>query len=104
MKVSRKQLKNIIKENLFDDISSFASSTYDSVFGSDSYEEGDIIEDYDDWGIYKEENGKWLYKKKGEEDKPWRRLPAAAAANLNKNTSQTQKKKMKNLQKAHQMI
>ena len=69
---------------MFDDISSYASSTYDSIFGSDSYEEGDIIEDYDDWGIYKEENGKWLYKKKGEEDKPWRRLPAAAAANLNK--------------------
>ena len=84
MKISRRQLKNLIKENLFDDISDFASSTYDSVFGDDSYEEGDIIEDYDDWGIYKEENGKWLYKKKGEEDKPWRRLPASAAANLNK--------------------
>ena len=84
MKISKKQLENLIKENLFDDISDFASSTYDNVFGGDSYEEGDIIEDYDDWGIYKEEKGKWLYKKKGEEDKPWRRLPAAAAANLNK--------------------
>ena len=84
MKITKRQLRQIITEGILDDMSDFASSTYDSVFGDAEYKPGDVIEDYDDWGIYKEEGGKWLYKKKGEEDKPWRRLTAAGAANLNK--------------------
>jgi len=91
MKITKRQLRKIINENIFDDAYKFASDTYkfasdtyDSYFGSseEGYKPGDIIEDFDDWGIYKEEGGRWLYKKKDKLDGPWQRLPAAGAANL----------------------
>lgn len=72
MKISKKQLKKIITESLFDD-------AYEYMFGNDivTTSESDPYE-------YKEQDESWVFRKKGEDDSAWKTVNSAGAKALNR--------------------
>jgi len=79
VKISKKQLKKIITESLFDDAADYVSSMFSS-----GYTPGDIVstDDVDPYE-YKEQREKWVYRKKDSSD-TWRKVNKKGAYNLNK--------------------
>ena len=79
MKISKRQLKKIITESLFDDAIDYVSS----MFGDD-YAPGDVVSTgSEDPFEYKEQRGKWVYRKKDSND-GWGRVNRQGSDNLNK--------------------
>ena len=79
MKITKRQLKKIITESLFDDAIDYVSSMF-----SDNYATGDVVSTTDaDPFEYKEQSGKWVYRKKDSND-AWERVNKQGTDNLNK--------------------
>ena len=79
MKVSRKQLRSIIVENIFSDAFEYVSDTF---FGN--YTPGDVVTtESEDPFEYKEQDGRWVYRKK-DSDSTWKAVNRQGAARLNK--------------------
>jgi hypothetical protein len=80
MKISKRQLKRIISENIFDDAYEYVSD----VFGS-NYKAGDVVTTSDtDPYEYKEKGNSWVFRKKGEDDSAWKAMNIAGAKALNR--------------------
>jgi len=92
MKVSRKQLRKIIAENIYDTLRDTGSSAYDFMFGSNSsgYTSGQVVTTSDeDPYEYKEVDNRWVFRTKGSQEE-WKNVNAAGIDVLNRQFKQAQ--------------
>lgn len=83
MKISKRQLKRIISENIFDDAYEYVSDVFGSSYSS--YKAGDVVTTSDtDLYEYKEKGNSWVFRKKGEDDSAWKAVNIAGAKALNR--------------------